>query len=172
MVEAFFDLGAGTSFIIALIVGSMMFWWLLQHEVVFNPTLYGYFIQWATCVGGVFIALLLLVGVVGSVISWIADFIGDHYKLLLGIVVVIIGLGAYGGKNKEEQNTSDTTDGNVSKVEEKPENTANDMETMASSAVESDVKPVENQENQYCQHCGAKMDSNDKFCGNCGSSIQ
>ena len=37
MVEAFFDLGAGTSFIIALIVGSMMFWWLLQHEVgVYN----------------------------------------------------------------------------------------------------------------------------------------
>ena len=83
MVEAFYDLGAGTSFIIALVVGSMMFWWLLQHEVVFNPTLYGYFIQWATCVGGVFVALLLLVGVVGGVISWIADFVGNHYKLLL-----------------------------------------------------------------------------------------
>ena len=171
MVDAFWNLGAGTSFIIALIMGSMMFWWLLQHEVVFNPTLYGYFIQWATCIGGVFIALLLLVGVVGSVIGWIADFIGDHYKLLLGVVVAIIGLGAYSGKNKKE--TSANTVANGLEPKEQPEDILNESAKREISSIENkDSQQVEPVGNQYCQHCGAKINSADRFCGNCGSSLQ
>lgn len=177
MEEIFYSLGFGTSFIIALIVGSILFWQLLQHEVVFNPSLYGYFIQWATCVGGIFIVLLLGVGVIGAVIGWIFDLIGAHYKLLIGIVVAIIGMGIYSGRQKNGTNTIDEPQ-NHSAPSEKEESVSKHEQQTKTFRAETDAQANNHAASaamdssiRYCDNCGAKLEQKDRFCGSCGKAI-
>lgn len=91
----------GIGFLVtAAILGSVVFFVLLQNSVILNPSLQGMFSWWLGCVVGTGFAIGVAFLALGSLIEWGIEFFQNHYKIILGVVVALGVLGAMGGKKK------------------------------------------------------------------------
>lgn len=95
-------LGIGVLAVIA-VVGSLVFWVLLQNSIIINPSLMGFFSWWLSCVIGTAVVLYLVADMFLGMVSWTIDFVKQYYLYMIGAVVVIGGLGMMGNKNAPEK---------------------------------------------------------------------
>lgn len=82
-----------------VVVGSIVFWVLLQHSIILNPSLYGLTSWWLSCVIGTGLVGYILVSIFFGAVSWVVELIEDYYVYIIGAVVVIYGIKAMGKKD-------------------------------------------------------------------------
>lgn len=94
-------LGAGM-LILVVVIGSIVFWSLLQNSVIINPSIMGLFSWWLSCVVGTAVVLYLAFDILFGVVSWAFDLVKNYYLYIIGAVVIVGGIGFLGGKANKE----------------------------------------------------------------------
>jgi hypothetical protein len=89
--------------VVVTVVGSLVFWALLQNSIIINPSLMGLFSWWLSCLVGTAVALYLVADIFLGMVSWAIDFVKQYYMYMIGAVVVIGGLAMLGNKNAPEK---------------------------------------------------------------------
>lgn len=89
----------GIGFLIAVgIVGSIVFWALLNNSIILNPSLSGLFSWWLGCVVGTAVVLYLLFDLFFGAVSWGIDFVKLHYQGIIGTIIILGLLGKFAGR--------------------------------------------------------------------------
>lgn len=92
----------GTGFLITVVVlGSIVFFVLMQNSIIINPSIMGFFSWWLSCIVGTGFAIGVAFLLLGSFIEWVIEFFQNHYKVIIGVVVALGVLGAMGSSKKK-----------------------------------------------------------------------
>lgn len=123
---------------------------------------------------GLFSAALnraILSGILAAMlIVIIGQFIVDHWKIFVGIIMAGYAIYSYASKDKGDVVEDASEDANISK-EEGQENEIHEIEKTENNETINNIQSFPDAKqsiSQYCSSCGTMLEEDAKFCSKCG----